>query len=92
MDAPGVVIGYPPRWVGHQPPIVQGSRGRKEAARVISSRLTAEDLRAHANARSLAEAQRAEMRKSFRRRPSPGTISLEELWCVRRSGDLPQNL
>jgi len=33
--------------------------------------LTAEDLRAHANARSLAEAQRAEMRKPPRRRPSP---------------------
>jgi hypothetical protein len=33
--------------------------------------LTAEDLRAHANARSLAEAQLAEKRKSFRRRPSP---------------------
>jgi len=33
--------------------------------------LTAEDLRAYVNARSLAEAKRAEMRKAPRRRPSP---------------------
>ena len=32
--------------------------------------LTAEDLRAYVNARSLAEAKRAEMRKAPRRRPS----------------------
>jgi len=33
--------------------------------------LTAEDLRSHANTRSLAEAKRAEMRKAHRRHPSP---------------------
>ena len=33
--------------------------------------LTVEDLRAYVNARSLAEAKRAEMRKAPRRRPSP---------------------
>ncbi len=33
--------------------------------------LTAEDLLSHVNARSLAEAKRAEMRKSPRRRPWP---------------------
>ncbi len=33
--------------------------------------LTAEDLRAHVNSRALAEAKRAEMRKTPRRRPSP---------------------
>jgi hypothetical protein len=33
--------------------------------------LTAEDLRAYVNARSLVEAKRAEMRKAPRRRPSP---------------------
>ena len=33
--------------------------------------LTADDLLSYANARSLAEARRAEMRKSPRRRPSP---------------------
>lgn len=33
--------------------------------------LTAEDLRSHANARSMAEALRAETRKPPRRRPSP---------------------
>jgi hypothetical protein len=33
--------------------------------------LTAEDLRSHANTLTLAEARRAEMRRPFRRRPSP---------------------
>lgn len=33
--------------------------------------LTAEDLRSYVNARSLAEAKRAEMRKPPRRRPAP---------------------
>lgn len=33
--------------------------------------LTADDLRSYVNARSLAEAKRAEMRKTPRRRPSP---------------------
>lgn len=38
--------------------------------------LTADDLRAHVNARSVAEARRAEMRKAPRRRPSqPGEAS-----------------
>ena len=36
-----------------------------------SHELTAEDLRSYVNARSLAEAKRAEMRKTPRRRPSP---------------------
>ena len=34
--------------------------------------LTAEDLRSYVNARSLAAAKRAEMRRPPRRRPSPG--------------------
>jgi len=33
--------------------------------------LTGDDLRSHANARTLAEAHRAEMRKGTRRRPTP---------------------
>jgi len=37
--------------------------------------LTGDDLRSHANARTLAEAQRAEMRKGVRRRPTPSAAA-----------------
>jgi hypothetical protein len=45
--------------------------------------LTGEDLRLHADARIQAEARRAEMRKSPRRRPTPAT---EERTPWRNSG------
>jgi len=42
--------------------------------------LTGEDLRSHVNARSLAEAQRAEGRKAARRRPTPSVAAERSPW------------
>ncbi len=42
--------------------------------------LTADDLRSHVNARSLADAQRAEMRRTHRRRPAPAASEERSPW------------
>lgn len=45
-----------------------------------SHELTADDLRSHASARTLAEAQRAEQRRNTRRRPTPATSAEGSPW------------
>lgn len=42
--------------------------------------LTADDFRSHVDARSLADAQRAEMRRTHRRRPTPAPAEERSPW------------